>query len=140
MKENRFKSILKSNFFLAAMISLVSLSLVLLFCGIQYETSDDFTVSALLSGAYNGEYNPHMLFSNVLLGYILAFLYSHTSYISWYFVNLMVIVSLHFHCELYLFKKNNRVVGVLFAVLATVLLTDDYLFRHYLQKLGRRQL
>ncbi|NLA96555.1 MAG: hypothetical protein GX838_06925, partial [Clostridiaceae bacterium] len=120
------KSIVKSEFFIAALITLVAFILVLLFCDIKYETNDDPGVAAILSGAYNGKYNPHMLFSNVLLGYVLVFLYSHTSYISWYFVNLMImgfasIFTVNYVC----LKKNNRVVGVLFAVLATVFLSDD---------------
>ena len=90
MRQNKIKSIVKSNFFIAALITVVAFVLVLLFCDIKYETGDDPIVDAILSGAYTGEYNPYMLFSNVLLGYVLVFLYSHTGYISWYFVNLMV--------------------------------------------------
>lgn len=126
MRKNRMKSIVKSNFFIAALITVAAFFLVLLFCDIKYEMSDDHVVEAVLSGAFNGEYNPHMLFSNVLLGYILVFLYSHTGYISWYFVNLMVMgVASIFTVNYICIKKNNRVVGVLFAVLATVFLTDD---------------
>ena len=126
MRQNKIKSIVKSNFFIAALITVVAFVLVLLFCDIKYEISDDFVVDAILSGAYTGEYNPYMPFSNVLLGYVLVFLYSHTGYISWYFVNLMVmgIVSL-FTVNYICLRKNNKIVGVLFAVLATVFLSND---------------
>lgn len=126
MKKNYMNTIIKSNLFVAALISLAALILVLLFCDIKYEISDDFIADAVLSGAYTGEYNPHMLFSNVLLGNVLVFFYSHTSHISWYFVNLMVmgfaaIFTVNYLC----IKKNSRVIGVLFAVLSTVFFTDD---------------
>jgi hypothetical protein len=128
MKKNYMKTIIKSDLFLAALISLAALILVLLFCDIKYEISDDFVVDAVLSGAYTGEYNPHMLFSNVLLGYVLVFFYSYTSHVSWYFVNLILmgfatIFTVNYLC----IKKNSRVIGVFFAVLSTVFFTDDLL-------------
>jgi len=126
MRPDKIKSIVKSDFFIAALITAVSFILVLLFCDIKYETNDDHVVEGILSGAFNGEYNPYMLFSNVLLGYVLVFLYSHTANISWYFVNLMVMGILSVFTVNYIcIKKNNRVVGVLFAVLATVFLSND---------------
>jgi len=126
MRPDKIKSIVKSDFFIAALITAVSFILVLLFCDIKYETGDDPIVEGILSGAFNGEYNPYMLFSNVLLGYVLVFLYSHTVNISWYFVNLMVMGILSVFTVNYIcIKKNNRVVGALFAVLATVFLSND---------------
>ena len=51
MRQNRMKSIVKSEFFIAALITLVAFILVLLFCDIKYETNDDPGVAAILSGA-----------------------------------------------------------------------------------------
>lgn len=122
----RVKSIANSNFFIAAMITLVSFVLVILFCDIKYEISDDFVVDAILSGAYTGQYNPHMLFSNILLGHFLVFLYAHTVSISWYFVYLIVLGVVSIFTVNYLcLKRNNKLVGILFALIVTVFFAND---------------
>lgn len=122
------KSIATSNFFIAAMITLVSVFLVFLFCDIKYEISDDFVVDAILSGAFTGQYNPHMLFSNVLLGYFLVFLYSYTANISWYFVYLILLgVASIFTVNYLCLKRNNKLVGILFALIVTVFFANDLL-------------
>ena len=80
---NRIK---KSNVWLAAGINLVFLLSILLFCDIKYETSDDFIMASIMSGAFGGEPNPHMIFINIIWGYILLPFYYLNSHISWYLI------------------------------------------------------
>ncbi len=58
---------------------------VLLFCNIKYEVSDDFIMEMVASGAYTGEPDAHIMFSNVILGEILTLFYRINTNISWYF-------------------------------------------------------
>ena len=67
-------------------INLVFLLSILLFCDIKYETSDDFIMASIMSGAIGGEPNPHMIFINIIWGYILLPFYYLNSHISWYLI------------------------------------------------------
>ena len=59
------KKIQSSNLLTALLINVFFLCLVLLFCDIKYEVSDDFVMAAILSGAYGNGPNPQMVFVNV---------------------------------------------------------------------------
>lgn len=113
-----FKDKLTNNkFIVSLLINLTFLFLALLFCDMKYEVSDDFIMDAILSGALGHNYNEHLLFSNILYGYLLKFLYSITKKISWYFVFQVVIcfVSLTSLCYIVL-KRNNSLIGLIFVL------------------------
>ena len=114
-----FKDKLTNNkFIVSLLINLTFLFLALLFCDMKYEVSDDFIMDAILSGALGHNYNEHLLFSNILYGYLLKFLYSITEKISWYFVFQVVIcfVSLTSLCYIVL-KRNNSLIGLIFCLI-----------------------
>ena len=67
--------------FLAAMV----------FCDPKYETNDDFLMEAVISGALSGRFDPHLPFSNILIGYMLKGLYTLIPNISFYFVMLEIV-------------------------------------------------
>ena len=69
-KYERLKK-LDTNFNRALLINIFALGLVLLCCDLKYEVSDDFVMSTIVSGAYGAGRNPHLIFSNIFLGYIL---------------------------------------------------------------------
>ncbi|MBP5260525.1 MAG: hypothetical protein J6Z43_00190 [Clostridiales bacterium] len=73
--------ILNGVFFVAAMF----------LCDQKYETADDFFEDAILSGALSGRSDPHLLYSNIILGYILKALYTVIPGISFYFVFLILL-------------------------------------------------
>ena len=104
----------KDKLIVSLLINLTFLFLALLFCDMKYEVSDDFIMDAILSGALGHNYNEHLLFSNILYGYLLKFLYSITKKISWYFVFQVVIcfVSLTSLCYIVL-KRNNSLIGLI---------------------------
>ena len=72
--------------FIAILINILFLLAAIVFSDMKYETSDDFVVDSILSGAYGLDYDPHLLFSNILLGYGLKLLYVAIHKVSWYFV------------------------------------------------------
>lgn len=61
----------KNNWLWAIGLNLTFLMSILLFCDIKYEVSDDFVMSTIISGAYGNGYNPHLMFINILWGYLL---------------------------------------------------------------------
>lgn len=122
-----FKDKLTNNkFIVSLLINLTFLFLALLFCDMKYEVSDDFIMDAILSGALGHNYNEHLLFSNILYGYLLKFLYSITKKISWYFVFQVVIcfVSLTSLCYIVL-KRNNSLIGLIFCLIFVSFFSDD---------------
>ena len=68
------RKIQSSNLLTAFLINIFFLCLVLLFCDMKYEVSDDFVMAAILSGAYGNGSNPQMIFVNVIIGYLNWFL------------------------------------------------------------------
>jgi hypothetical protein len=77
---------LDTNFNIALLLNIFALGLVLLCCDLKYEVSDDFVMSTIVSGAYGKGVNPHLIFSNILIGYVLLPFYEFFPRISWYFV------------------------------------------------------
>ena len=53
--------------------------------GVKYETNDDLALSLLVEGAY-GQRTPYMIYSNVLWGKLLVWLYTLIPTIKWYLV------------------------------------------------------
>lgn len=84
--KSKVKIFFKSNIVIAIGINLFFLLLVLLFCDLKYEVSDDFVMAAILSGAYSNTQNPQMIFVNVIIGYLLLPFYKLLPAVSWYFV------------------------------------------------------
>lgn len=80
--------------FMAFLINIVFLILVLFFCDLKYEVSDDFEMAAILSGAYGETQNPHLIFVNILIGYVLIPFYKLFPQISWYFVFQITVIFL----------------------------------------------
>ena len=70
--KNCISKIWKSEILSAITLNLLFLASILVFCDVKYEVSDDFVMSAILSGAYGGSLNPHLIFINVLWGYLLT--------------------------------------------------------------------
>ena len=61
--------------FLAVGINLIFFLLIVFFCDMKYEVSDDFIMASIMSGAYGDAPNPQMIFVNVIIGYLLLPLY-----------------------------------------------------------------
>lgn len=67
------------------------LALILLFGSIKYEVSDDFIMEMVVSGAYTGKPDAHMMFSSIIWGWLLTPLYRLAPQISWYFWGQMLL-------------------------------------------------
>lgn len=124
--KNGWKKIVKSNLVVAFLINCFFLILVLLFCDIKYEVSDDFVMSTILSGAYGGTQNPHMIFVNILWGYLLIPLYKIWGGISWYFVSQMVLIFLASTAITFFLLENlDRARAVMLTLIMIFFFTND---------------
>ena len=96
---------------LALLLNITALIIRLIFFEIKYEVSDDYMTDAVLSGAFGNGYDPHLLFGNIILGYILVFFYKLIPSISFYFVLLVALAFVSVTVVLYLlFKKKINLV------------------------------
>lgn len=83
---------LNTDFNISVLVNVFALGLVLACCDLKYEVSDDFVMSTIISGAYGYGENPHLMFSNIMIGYILFPLYKLIPHISWYFIMHVVVI------------------------------------------------
>ncbi len=110
----------------ATVLSIFAFLLRMLLCDIKYETSDDFVASAILSGAYGDSPDPHLLFSNILLGYFLKTFYVLFPSVSWYFVFMEALGCIALIVILFLTLKNSGFLqGLLFSALILVYYLDE---------------
>ena len=98
----------KKLFFVLAAAQVVLLLCILLFCSIKYEVSDDFIMEMVVSGAYTGHPDAHMMFSNIFIGWLLVPLYSLFPAISWYFWLQMLLCFLSFLALTYVLVQKLR--------------------------------
>lgn len=129
MKRNQYiYRIWNSDIFLAVMINTVFILSILLFCDIKYEVSDDFVMSAIMSGAYGNQPNPHLIFINILWGYLLLPFYYIFPKIGWYLIfQLLLCFSSLTLVSYMLFQKLDRTMAMMASVLLlTVFGSDAY--------------
>ena len=111
---------------LAFLLNLAAFLIRILVFEVKYEVSDDYITDAVLSGAFGSGYDPHLLFGNSILGYLLIFLYKLIPSISFYFVLLVALGFISVTVVLYLlFKKKVNVITVCMALLFLSFFTDD---------------
>lgn len=114
---------------MAILYNLLLLVLILTFCDLKYEVSDDFVMASILSGAFGNARNPHMIFANVLLGYLLLPLYGAFPRVSWYFVFqiLLVFVSSVAFTWMLLEKTDKAKAMMLSTIVLLFFSTDAYI-------------
>ena len=74
-----------SPFFVAFGLNLAFLLVCLAVCGLHRGSLDDYFMSAIITGAYGGEFDPHTLFVNGAYAYFLKPFYALCSTLNWYF-------------------------------------------------------
>lgn len=126
MKHLKTNKILKSDIITAVSLNIIFLILALLFCDIKYEVSDDFVMASIMSGAYDNGPNPHMIFVNVLLGYIFLPFYKIFPQISWYLVFQLFLCFCSFAAVTYmLLKRLERPMALMLSIMFITFFGDD---------------
>lgn len=125
IKSERMKK-LNTNFNIALLINIFALGLVLLCCDLKYEVSDDFVMSTIISGAYGKGRNPHLIFSNILLGYMLLPFYKLIPQISWYFVMHIAVIFISSTIVTFLLvERLERMKAVMLAAFLILFFSND---------------
>ncbi|MBQ1386073.1 MAG: hypothetical protein IIY75_04700, partial [Erysipelotrichales bacterium] len=86
----------KRTFWAMILFECAVLGLILFFCDVKYEVSDDFLMEAFLSGLYSGTPDYHIMFSGGLAGLLLYPLYQWIPTVSWYFFAQMAVCLLSY--------------------------------------------
>lgn len=116
----------KNNLISALLINLLFLIITLIFNSPKYEVSDDFMVDAVLSGAYGYGLNEHMLFQNILLGYILKGLYNIIPGVSWYFIMQILLCFLALTSITYvILSQSSKLIGIILSLVFVAIFSED---------------
>ena len=75
----------------AIAVNFILFSLFLTYAVPLYETNDDLTMQMIASGFYTGHPDGHLVFTNILIGWALCFLYGTWPGCNWYLIYLLVI-------------------------------------------------
>ena len=100
-----FRHYSKYGFFFLCFFLALFTARCLIVCDVKYEVSDDFVMSAIASGAFNGSPSPYIMFSNVLLGKLLVALYMWIPPVNWYLWMQLLINYLSLCAVAYIFLK-----------------------------------
>lgn len=122
----KIKKISKYPLIYALVMNIFYLGMILIFCDLKYEVSDDFIMSSILSGAFGDSLNPKMIFVNVIIGYILLPFYKICPEISWYFILQLLLCFLSFVIITYmLFDELDVLSAILLSSLFLTFFADD---------------
>lgn len=132
------KKICASSLFIAFCLNIVVLVVSLVIGDGTYSSRDDFFMSAVLTGAYGGQYDVHMYFINVIYGYFLRPFYAILPTISWYsvFQTFTVFASFTVLCYVVLEKFGKKAGGVIAFLLLACVSPDFYLHVAFTQCAG----
>jgi hypothetical protein len=76
---------------LAAVVNLILFALFLTCATPAYETNDDLMMQLIASGFYTGHPDAHLVFTNILIGWVLQFLYQTWAGCNWYLIYILVV-------------------------------------------------
>ena len=116
-----------SPFFLAISMNALFLALCLIIGNGKFESLDDYFMSAILTGAYGGEYNVHMYFVNAIYGYFLRPFYVILPSVGWYtiFQTFTVFASFSALCFVAI-KRYGKNLGIMIAVMLLICVSPDF--------------
>jgi len=75
----------------AALVNLILFGLFLACATPVYETNDDLMMQLIASGFYTGHPDAHLVFTNILIGWVLRFFYGTWAGCNWYLIYLLAV-------------------------------------------------
>lgn len=115
-----------TDFNISLLINVFALGFVILCCDLKYEVSDDFVMSTIVSGAYGQGENPYLMFSNIILGYILLPFYKLFPHISWYFIIHVAVIFVSSTIVTYIFvERLERVKAIMLSSFFILFFLND---------------
>ena len=111
----------------ALCLNLAFLLLCLGIGGVHFGSMDDYFMSAIVTGAYGGEFDPHTLFVNGAYAYFLKPFYSLFPSVGWYFIFELVAVFASFTAFTYfMLRQIEGKLGIILSVFLLACLTPDF--------------
>jgi len=115
---------------MALAINLVFLVLYIIFSPCNLSSLDDVVMSSFVTGAYGGEFDPHLYFVNAIYAYFLKPFYQVFPTIGWYYIFEVVAVFVSFTSLCYaLIKKAENKWGLLLSALLLSGSSYDFYYR-----------
>lgn len=104
----------------------------------KFETSDDFIMELIVSGAYNNQPSPEIMFMHIFVGYILSFLYEIYAHINWYslFQIAVIFFSLSAISYIFLSQKKTLLTITLDILFLSFVSADLYLLMQFTKTAG----
>lgn len=114
--------------FLAAIcLNLAFLLVCLAVCGLHRGSLDDYFMSAMITGAYGGEFDPHTLFVNGAYAYFLKPFYAFFPKVGWYFIFELLAAFAAFTVFVYfMLRQVGGKLGIAFSVFLLACLAPDF--------------
>jgi hypothetical protein len=75
----------------AVVVNFILIGVFLTYATPMYETNDDLMLQSIASGFYTGHPDGHLLFTNILIGWVLKFFYASWAGCNWYFIYLIAV-------------------------------------------------
>jgi hypothetical protein len=75
----------------AVVVNLILFGLLLSCATPNYESNDDLVMQLIASGFYTGQPDAHLVFTNILIGWVLRFFYETWAGCNWYLVYLLLV-------------------------------------------------
>ena len=114
-------------FVTALSVNLAFLVLCLGIGGVHFGSMDDYFMSAIVTGAYGSEFDPHTLFVNGAYAYFLKPFYLLFPSVSWYFIFELVSVFASFTTFTYfMLRQVEGRLGIVLSVFLLVCLVPDF--------------
>ncbi|MBQ3715752.1 MAG: hypothetical protein IJM92_00635 [Fibrobacter sp.] len=122
----KFRDFLQKPFVAALCLNLLFLLLCLGIGGIHVGSLDDYFMSAIVTGAYGGEFDPHILFVNGAYAYFLKPFYMLFPSVGWYYIFQLVSVFAAFTVFTYfMLRQVSGRLGIALSVFVLACLASD---------------
>lgn len=119
----------QSFFFRAFCLNLLFLFLYLGVGGFHAGSLDDYFMSAMVTGAYGGAFDPHILFVNGAYAYFLKFFYEMFPCVGWYYIFQLITVFAAFTFFTYfILRRIGGRLGVSLAIFLLASLAPEFYF------------
>lgn len=111
LRNNIYKYLYSSPKLSAAILNVLFLAFILLFCSVEFESNDDAAMSGILYGANTGYYSAHLVFINYWIGMLLKVLLNVVPVIPWYSVWMYIILFFSYYVISYCLIKKDYIWG-----------------------------
>lgn len=121
-----------SDFLISVFINACFLIFILLVFPIKYRANDDYVITSFVNGSY-GFQDSHLVFINVIIGFLLKCLYSAFPSLPWYCILQFFLIFVSFTAICFVLLQRNQRLTALAVSIATLVFfaPDAYVLPHF---------